>query len=95
MLTWASWCRPDGRRAGYRLYDEPELRKLSFIRRARAFSFTIEECRELLSLYEDRGRSSADVKSMAMKRLGEIEEKLRDLQKLHDELSHLAGGLPR
>ena len=55
-----------------------------------AFSFSIEECRELLSLYEDRDRSSADVKSMALKRLAEIEDKLRDLSKLRDELSHLA-----
>lgn len=82
---------PSGRsESGYRLYGDAELRKLAFVRRARAFGFSIEECRELLSLYEDQDRSSADVKRIALRRLAEIEEKLRDLEKLRSELSHLA-----
>lgn len=74
---------------GYRQYTEIELRKLIFVRRTRAFGFTIEETRELLSLYEDRNRSSADVKRIASRRLAEIEGKMRDLQALRDELAHL------
>ncbi len=82
---------PSGRsESGYRLYGEPELSKLIFVRRARAFGFSVETCRELLSLYEDQNRSSADVKVIALEHLVEIEEKLADLQKLHAELSHLA-----
>ncbi len=82
---------PNGRSEnGYRLYGDVELRKLTFVRRARALSFSIEECRELLSLYEDQDRSSANVKSLALKRLAEIEDKLHDLRKLRDELAHLA-----
>lgn len=82
---------PSGRSDnGYRLYGDTELSKLAFVRRARAFGFSVDTCKELLSLYEDSNRSSADVKSIALKRLGEIEEKLADLQKLRDELSHLA-----
>lgn len=82
---------PSGRsESGYRLYGDAELRKLAFVRRARAFGFSIDECRELLSLYEDQDRSSADVKRIALRRLAEIEERLRDLEKLHSELSHLA-----
>ena len=81
---------PSGRSdGGYRLYGEMEVGKLVFVRRARAFGFSIDECRELLSLYEDKNRPSAEVKRIAQKRLAEIEGKLRDLQKLHDELSHL------
>ena len=75
--------------AGYRTYSETEVRKLIFVRRARVFDFTIEECRELLSLFEDRDRSSSDVKNLASKRLKQIEEKQRELQSLHDELAHL------
>jgi Cu(I)-responsive transcriptional regulator len=82
---------PSGRsESGYRLYGETEISKLVFVRRARAFGFSVDACRELLSLYEDQNRSSANVKSIALERLGEIEEKLADLQKLRDELSHLA-----
>lgn len=81
---------PAGRTdAGYRSYDEPAVRKLIFIRRARDFGFSILDCRELLGLYTDKERSSADVKRIASKRLREIREKQRELQSLHDELDHL------
>ena len=80
---------PSRSEAGYRTYDESAVRKLVFVRRAREFGFSIEECRELLSLYEDQQRSSADVKRIATKRLEEIAKKQRMLQSLHDELAHL------
>ena len=75
--------------SGYRRYTPTELSKLVFARRARAFGFSIDETRELLSLYEDRNRTSADVKRIASNRLTEIISKMRELQALHDELSHL------
>ncbi len=75
--------------AGYRTYDDASVRKLVFIRRSREFGFTIEECRELLGLYQDQDRPSSEVKRIASKRLEEIEEKQRELQSLHDELAHL------
>ena len=83
--------KPSGRsEAGYRIYTETELNKLRFVRSARSFGFTVEECRELLGLYEDRDRSSRDVKRMALQRIGEIEDKMTELRTLHDELSRLA-----
>lgn len=75
--------------SGYRQYVGAEVRKLIFVRRARAFGFSIEETRELLSLYEDRNRSSADVKAIARARLEQIEGKMAELKALHDELAHL------
>lgn len=75
--------------ARYRFYDNAAVRKLVFVRRAREFGFSIEECRELLDLYADNARSSSDVKKIASKRLAEIEQKQRELQHLHDELTHL------
>ncbi len=81
---------PGGRsETGYRQYTGAEISKLVFARRTRAFGFSIDETRELLSLYEDRNRSSADVKAIAQGRLDEIEAKMRELTALHDELSHL------
>ena len=83
--------RPSGRsESGYRLYSDVELRKLVFVRKARSFGFSVDECRELLRLYEDRDRSSRDVKELAMERIRQIESKMQELQSLHDELSHLA-----
>lgn len=82
---------PTARRAnGYRDYGAQEVSKLRFVQRARSFGFSIEDCRELLALYEDRSRASADVKAIALERLAEIEAKMAELQSLHDELRHLA-----
>ena len=75
--------------AGYRTYDEQAVRKLAFVKHARDFGFSIEECRDLLSLYEDRDRSSADVRRIAKAHLAEIEEKQKQLAALRDELAHL------
>ena len=80
---------PDRTQTGYRRYDEAAVRKLAFVRRARDFGFSIEECRGLLSLYEDKSRSSADVRAIAAAHLEEIEEKQRQLAALRDELAHL------
>ena len=76
-------------RGGYRQYATPELSKLVFARRARAFGFSIDETRELLSLYEDQDRSSADVKRIASVRLDEINGRMIELEALRDELKHL------
>jgi len=75
--------------AGYRQYDEGSVRKLSFVKRARNFGFSVKDCRELLGLYENRDRSSADVRAIAKERLEEIQVKQKELQSLHDELSLL------
>lgn len=75
--------------AGYRAYDDSTLRRLVFVRKARAIGFSIDECRELIGLYQDSGRSSADVKRLAGHRLQEIEAKQRELASLHHELSRL------
>ena len=74
---------------GYRDYDEDDLHKLRFLQRARWLGFSVEDCRVLLSLYEDRNRASADVKKIAKTHLGEIERKIAELQSLRDTLSDL------
>lgn len=74
---------------GYRDYAETDLSKLIFIRRARAFGFSIADCRTLLSLYEDRNRSSAEVKKIAQDHVSEIDQKLNELNMLRSELSEL------
>lgn len=71
---------------GYRAYDETHIHKLRFLKRARSLGFGVEECRQLLSLYEDKNRSSADVKAMAETRLEEIDRKIADLKDLRDTL---------
>ena len=80
---------PMRRDNGYRHYAEPDLHKLSFLQRARGLGFSIEECRVLLSLYEDKDRASADVKKLAETHVMRIDHKVSELQSLRDTLSHL------
>jgi Cu(I)-responsive transcriptional regulator len=74
---------------GYREYTEKDVHVLRFIRRARSLGFTVQDCRELLSLYTDQQRSSRSVRTVAIRRLGEIERKLAELQSLRDALTDL------
>ena len=82
--------RPQRADNGYRRYGENEVHRLVFLQRARGLGFSIDECRQLLSLYEDRDRSSADVKSLAMDKIAEIDKKLTELESLRRTLSRLA-----
>ncbi len=74
---------------GYHAVREKELHKLAFLGRARSLGFTIEDCRELLALYEDENRASADVKRIANEHLEKIETKIAGLEAMRDTLSHL------
>ena len=75
---------------GYRLYDASDVAKLQFVGKARRFDFSVEECRELLGLYEDHNRPSREVKALTIKKVAEIDSRLAELQSLRDELSGLA-----
>lgn len=74
---------------GYRAFRDSDVHKLGFLGRARALGFTIEDCRTLLSLYEDKSRASAEVKAIARRHLDQIAKKVSALQTMHDTLSHL------
>jgi Cu(I)-responsive transcriptional regulator len=75
---------------GYRDYTDDEVAKLKFIGKARKFDFSIDECKELLSLYEDKNRTSKEVKKITLEKISQIDSKLRDLDGLKKELSFLA-----
>ena len=76
--------------SGYREYKEEDVLKLKFVGKARKFNFSIDECRELLSLYENKSRTSKDVKKLTIEKINQIDEKLKQLQNLKDELTYLA-----
>lgn len=75
---------------GYRAFRETDLHKLTFLGRARALGFTINDCRTLLALYEDETRASSDVKDITKRHLDEIEGKIADLRAMHATLTHLS-----
>ena len=82
---------PAARRdSGYRDYDERDTHTLRFIGRARDLGFPIEEIRQLLALWQDRSRSSADVKALALARATELKRKVCELDAMRRTLEGLA-----
>jgi MerR family copper efflux transcriptional regulator len=75
--------------AGYRQYAERDVHTLQFIRRSRDLGFSIEEIRRLLSLWQDRGRPSRQVKAMAQAHIAELEQKAQEILAMKSTLEHL------
>lgn len=76
--------------SGYRVYDERDLHTLRFVRRARDLGFSVEQMNELLALWRDRSRASADVKRIALQHVEQLERKAEALKQMADTLRHLA-----
>lgn len=81
---------PARSQSGYRQYSERELHQLRFIHSARQLGFSMEQVAQLLALWQDRSRSSSEVKVLAQQHLQELEQKIADLQAMHDTLAELA-----
>ena len=81
--------RPARGANGYRDFSERDAHTLAFLARARSLGFTVEDCRALLALYQDRHRASADVKGVATAHLRRIEDKLTELQAMKATLESL------
>ncbi len=81
---------PERSRSGYRTYAESDVAALRFIRQARDLGFPLARIRELLALWQDRSRSSKEVKRIALATAGELRLKLAELQRMAGALEHLA-----
>lgn len=81
--------KPQRSANGYRSFAEADVHKLAFLGRARALGFSIEDCRSLMRLYEDRGRNSAEVKQIAEEHLGHIDAKIAELSQMRATLASL------
>lgn len=76
--------------AGYRSYGQRDIDTLRFIRRARDLGFSVEQMHDLLALWRDQSRASADVKRIALQHVAELERKAQQLQEMSRVLTHLA-----
>jgi MerR family copper efflux transcriptional regulator len=76
--------------SGYRVYSSEDVHTLRFVKRARSLGFSIEETAELLALWHDKSRASADVKKFAIRHIRELEAKIIELQSMVGTLRHLA-----
>lgn len=75
---------------GYRVYSHTDVHALQFIHRARSLGFSVEQMHELLALWQDRSRASADVKTLAMAHIANLDRKIEALRTMRETLQHLA-----
>jgi DNA-binding transcriptional MerR regulator len=82
---------PEPQRAdnGYRLYVEADVERMNFIRRARALDIALDEIDEILAFRERNEAPCSHVMTVMARRIVEIENRIRDLQKVRDEIKHL------
>lgn len=76
--------------AGYRVYGAEEVHSLRFIRQARRLGFLVEDIRRLLALWHDRSRASAEVKSIALEHVADLDRRIEELTDMRNTLAHLA-----
>jgi MerR family copper efflux transcriptional regulator len=74
----------------YRSYSDADVEMLRFIGRARRLGFSVQDLKQLVALYRDRERASADVKAIALQHVGRIDRKLAELQTVRAALADLA-----
>jgi Cu(I)-responsive transcriptional regulator len=75
--------------SNYRVYGENAVHTLRFIKRARNLGFSIEDIRALLSLWQDKRRSSAAVKKIAGAHMAALEQRIAEMQAMLTTLRHL------
>ena len=82
--------QPNRTESGYRQYSGKEVHALRFIRHARDLGFSIEQIGQLLGLWQNRRRSSRQVKALAEAHIAELERKVQELLAMKATLEHLA-----
>lgn len=75
--------------SGYRVYTEAEVHTLRFIKRSRDLGFSMAEIAELVKLWQDRRRTSSNVKKVATAHLQELDRKIKEMQSMRKTLAHL------
>ena len=75
-----------GRNGGARVYDDRDLSRLHFVRRAQAMDFSLAEIAALLRMREQPQRARQGVRTLTVKKLAEVEHRLKELNHLRREL---------
>ena len=83
--------QPPRRESGYRNYGESDLRRLQFIRQAKALGFSLQEIREILQTRERGQCPCTDVSKMAERHLAAAEAEIARLQRFRRELRQALG----
>ncbi len=80
--------------AGYRIYSDRDLKTLNFIKHSRELGFSSEQMKELISLWRNTDRSSAEVKQLASKHIEDLKHKIKSLQDMVNALEQSVACCP-
>ncbi|QWA12481.1 Cu(I)-responsive transcriptional regulator [Sodalis ligni] len=86
--------QPTRRDNGYRSYDARHLEELTLLHQARLVGFNLDECRELVALFNNPQRHSADVKTRTLQKVKDIENHIEQLKAMREHLLALAESCP-
>ena len=75
---------------GYRVYTGQDVRVLQFVHRGRALGFSLDQIRDLLALWQDKARASADVRALAQTHIDELNRKIAEMEAMRRTLESLA-----
>jgi MerR family mercuric resistance operon transcriptional regulator len=81
--------KPPRSKGGHRLYEESDIRQLTFVRRSRDLGFALDTVRTLLSNIDGGDYTCAEIKAIAVDHLAEVRRKLADLQRLEHGLEDM------
>jgi Hg(II)-responsive transcriptional regulator len=81
--------QPKRMESRYRIYDELDLKRLLFIKRAKELGFTLKEIKELLNIKIESTATCGDVKHLAEHKLTDIEERIKDLKSIKNVIVKL------
>jgi Cu(I)-responsive transcriptional regulator len=76
--------------AGYRVYSTQDVQVLQFIHRGRELGFSLDQIRALLTLWQDKGRASKDVRALAKEHIAELDRRIADMQAMKRTLENLS-----
>lgn len=80
--------------SGYRVYDQQDLRRLRFVKRAKGLGFTLPQIRDLLALSDHRDDDMATIKTAATEKLADVQIKLAELNRIREALETLVAACP-
>ena len=86
---------PDRTRGGNRQYNHAQLKRLSFIKRARGLGFSIKEIRALLDMADGQDFTCGEVHGMTMQHLAAVRDKITALRRLEKALTNMAAECSR
>lgn len=75
--------------SGYRQYTDKEVHTLRFIKRSRDLGFSMAEIADLLKLWQNRRRSSSDVRRIATRHVDDLNKRMAEMAAMKNTLEHL------